>query len=422
MGASIFGLAWRSLLNRKVSATLTMLAVALSVALFLGVEKARDAARSGFENTISETELIVGARSGPINLLLYSVFRLGNATAEISWQAYEDIRDRDGVEWAVPISLGDSHRGFRVMGTTKAYFDRYKYSGGQDLEFSEGVEFDDLFDAVIGSQVARTLNYDIGQRLILTHGIGAGGIADHDNRPFRVVGILRPTGTPVDRTIHVSLEAITAIHVGWESGARNPMADSLTEDTIRTFNLTPRTVTAVFVGLERIDTVFRTMRAINTNRDEPLLAIMPGPTLFDLWTVMGNAERILIAISAFVVAVGLVSILTSLLTSLNERRREMSILRAVGARPRHILILMMLEAAALGFIGAALGALLVQLIFAIFAPILSANYGIALTGTGLGQIDLMTIGSVTGVAILLGLGPALVALRRSLADGLTVRV
>lgn len=422
MNASIFGLAWRSLLNRKVSATLTVLAVALSVSLFLGVEKARDAARSGFENTISGTELIVGARSGPLNLLLYSVFRLGNATAEISWQAYEDLNARDDVAWTVPLSLGDSHRGFRVMGTTTEYFDRYKYSGGQDLRMAEGDVFDDLFDAVIGAQVARALNYELGQRLILTHGIGAGGIADHDNRPFRVVGILRPTGTPVDQTVHVSLEAITAIHVGWETGSPNPLADTITEDMIRSFNLTPRTVTAVLVGLERRGTILRTRRDINTDPNEPLLAIIPGQALADLWAIMGNVERVLLAISAFVVAVGLVSILTSLLTSLNERRREMSILRAVGARPRHILILMIAEAGAIGFIGAVLGVLMVQFIFAVLAPILTATYGIALIGTGLGSIDLIIVVIVTLLAMMLGLGPALVALRRSLADGLTVRV
>ncbi|MEM7640478.1 MAG: ABC transporter permease, partial [Pseudomonadota bacterium] len=271
MGVSILSLAWRSLLNRKVSALLTVIAIALSVALFLGVEKARNAAKEGFDNTISGTELIVGAPSGQINLLLYSVFRLGNATAEISWPTYQQIAARDDVEWAVPISLGDSHRGFRVLGTTQAYFDRYQYGQRQSLAFAEGVQFEDLFDAVIGSDVAKQLGYEIGTPLILTHGLGAAGLNDHDNRPFRVVGVLRPTGTPVDQTIHVSLEAITAIHVGWETGARNRMADSITEEMIRSFDLTPRTVTAVFVGLKSRGTILRTRRDLNTNMSEPLL-------------------------------------------------------------------------------------------------------------------------------------------------------
>jgi putative ABC transport system permease protein len=422
MGVSILGLAWRSLLNRRGSALLTILAVALSVALFLGVEKARNAAKSGFDNTISGTELIVGAPSGQINLLLYSVFRLGNATAEISWPAYEELDARDDIAWTVPISLGDSHRGFRVMGTTEAYFEHYKYGQKQDLKFSEGQKFDDLFDAVIGAQVAKDLGYKIGTPMVLTHGLGAGGFSDHDNRPFRVVGILAPTGTPVDQTIHVSLEAITAIHVGWETGSKNPLADTITENTIRSFDLTPKTVTAVFVGLKSRATVLRTRRAINTNKSEPLMAIIPGQALAELWQVMGTAERVLLAVSAFVIAVGLVSILTSILTSLNERRREMSILRATGARPHHVFALMVAEAAVLGFLGAVLGAVLIQVIFTIAAPILSAQYGIALIGTGPSLVDIYTILAVTGAALLLGIWPALTALRRSLADGLTVKL
>ena len=422
MGVSILGLAWRSLLNRRGSALLTILAVALSVALFLGVEKARNAAKSGFDNTISGTELIVGAPSGQINLLLYSVFRLGNATAEISWPAYEELDARDDIAWTVPISLGDSHRGFRVMGTTEAYFEHYKYGQKQDLKFSEGQKFDDLFDAVIGAQVAKDLGYKIGTPMVLTHGLGAGGFSDHDNRPFRVVGILAPTGTPVDQTIHVSLEAITAIHVGWETGSKNPLADTITENTIRSFDLTPKTVTAVFVGLKSRATVLRTRRAINTNKSEPLMAIIPGQALAELWQVMGTAERVLLAVSAFVIAVGLVSILTSILTCLNERRREMSILRATGARPHHVFALMVAEAAVLGFLGAVLGAVLIQVIFTIAAPILSAQYGIALIGTGPSLVDIYTILAVTGAALLLGIWPALTALRRSLADGLTVKL
>ena len=231
--SAILALAWKSLMNRKGSVLLTLLAVALSVALFLGVDKARTGAREGFGNTISGTELIVGAPTGSVNLLLYSVFRMGSATAEISWPTYQEIAARPDVDWAVPISLGDSHRGFRVMGTTPDYFDHYKYGRNQDLLLAEGEQFEDLFDAVIGADVARELDYPLGSPMILSHGLGQADFGSgHENRPFRVVGILAPTGTPVDQTVHVSLEAITAIHVGWETGAKNPLADNIAEETI----------------------------------------------------------------------------------------------------------------------------------------------------------------------------------------------
>jgi len=396
--------------------------VALSVALFLGVEKTRSGAREGFRSTISGTELIVGARSGPLNLVLYSVFRMGDATAEISWPTYQWLAAREDVAWTVPLSLGDSHRGYRVMGTTSDYFDRYAYAGGRPLRLRDGARFDDLFDAVIGAEVARALDYEVGSELVLTHGLGRAGLQDHEQRPFRVSGVLERTGTPVDRTVHVSLEAITAIHVGWERGTRNPLADTISEEMIRGFDLTPKTVTAVLVGLERKGTILRTKRAIDTYRGEALLAIMPGRALAQLWQVTGVAERALMAISAFVIAVGLVSILTSILTSLNERRREMSILRATGARPGHIFLLLVSEAGLLGALGAILGMILVNVALALAAPILAARYGIALMGTGPGWVDLYTVLAVALVSLLIGAIPAWLALKRSLADGLSVKL
>ncbi|MEM7767387.1 MAG: ABC transporter permease [Pseudomonadota bacterium] len=421
MGA-ILALAWQSLLNRSASALLTILAIALAVALFLGVEKTRSGAKQGFESTISGTELIVGARTGTINLLLYSVFRMGDATAEVSWQTYEWLNDREDVAWTVPLSLGDSHRRYRVLGTTPEYFDRYQYSGGQSLRISAGERFDDLFDAVIGAEVAEALGYDVGTPLILTHGLGAGGLADHDDRPFRVVGVLARTGTPVDRTIHVSLEAITAIHVGWETGTRSPLAGSITEEMLRSFDLTPRTITAVLVGLERKGTMLRTRRDINTYRGEAIMAIIPGQALAQLWEATGTAERALIVISVFVVIVGLVSVLTSILSSLNERRREMAILRATGARPAHVFSLLLAEAGLLGFLGATLGAIVVNIGFVLARPLLAESYGISLPGTGPGMLEIYTILAVAGAALAMGLVPAWIALKRSLADGLTVKL
>lgn len=416
----MFLLAWRSLLNRKIAVSLTVLSVALSVALFLGVEKVRQATREGFDSTISGTELIIGARSGPINLLLYSVFRLGDATAEISWPTYQTIAERPDIEWTVPLSLGDSHRGFRVLGTTAEYFDRYKFAGGRELVFSQGQRFNDLFDAVIGADVAQELGYSLTSRLVLTHGLA--GFSDHDNRPFRVVGVLGRTGTPVDRTVHVSLEAISAIHVGWETGAKNPYADRITEEMIRSFDLTPKSVTAIMAGLERKGTILRTQRAINTYPKEALMAIIPGKVLADLWQITGVVERALVGLSLFVIAVGLVSILTSILTSLNERRREMSLLRAIGATPVNIFKLLVIEAGVLGLIGAVIGSGIINSLLFIIAPLLTERFGILLLGLGLSSLDFITVVTVAIAALAVGVMPAIISVKRSLQDGLNVQV
>ena len=223
-------LALKSVLNRKVTAILTILTVAVSVILLLGVERVRTEAKSSFANTISGTDLIVGGRSGQVNLLLYSVFRIGNATNNIDWKSYQEFSQHKAVKWAIPISLGDSHKGFRVMGTNHSYFENYRYGSKQPLTFQQGKEFNELFDVVIGADVAKKLDYKIGDQIILAHGISDVAFSRHDNLPFKIVGILAPTGTPVDKTVHVSLEAIEAIHVGWESGANlghTPDAETL---------------------------------------------------------------------------------------------------------------------------------------------------------------------------------------------------
>jgi putative ABC transport system permease protein len=141
----MFSLALKSLYNRKFTTILTVASIALSVTLLLGVERIRNEARSSFTNTISGTDLIVGARTGPVQLLLYSVFRIGNATNNISWQSYQDISRNPKVKWTIPISLGDSHQGYRVMGTNKAYFDYFRFAGGRQLELSEGSIFKGVF-------------------------------------------------------------------------------------------------------------------------------------------------------------------------------------------------------------------------------------------------------------------------------------
>ena len=148
-------IALKSARFRRTSIVLTVIAIAISATLLLGVDKVRKEARSSFFNTVSQTDLIVGARSSPTNLLLYSVFRIGNATNNVSWETYESIADRDEVAWTIPISLGDSHRGFRVMGTSSDYFDFYRYGSNKALTLDSGDRFEGVYEAVLGADVAR---------------------------------------------------------------------------------------------------------------------------------------------------------------------------------------------------------------------------------------------------------------------------
>ncbi len=413
-------LAWKSLWNRRFTAGLALLSITISVALLLGVEKVRTETRESFAQTVAGTDLIVGARAGSIQLLLYSVFRIGDATSNVSWSSYQLISNHPMVAWSIPLSLGDSHRGYRVVGTTDAYLDRLRYGGNRALELAEGNWFDDLFDAAIGAEVARALGYSVGDPIVLTHGTASDRAPKHDDMPFTISGILAPTGTPVDQSIHVSLDAIEAIHLGWQAGV--PLrGQEVSVEAAREADLTPKAITAFLLGLQSRAAVFQVQRAVNAFPDEPLSAILPGVALQELWGLVGIAENALLVISAFVVLAGLAGMVTMLLASLSERRREMAILRSVGARPLHIFGLLTAESALLGTLGAAAGLALVYLALALGAPLAQANWGIHLAVSAPSGRELALLGMVILGSVLAGAVPAWRAYRLSLADGLTIR-
>jgi len=406
-------------MNRKFTAILTILAIALSVMLLVGVEKVRHGARASFANTISGTDLIVGGRSGSLALLLYSVFRIGNATNNITWESYQDIASRRGVKWTVPISLGDSHRGFRVMGTDTSYFEHFRFARVRSLAFTKGQPFAAVQDVVLGAEVAAALEYKLGDQIVLAHGLGDVNLVKHDENPFTVVGILEKTGTPVDRTLHVSLEGIAAIHIGWEAGVPPPGGHSLL--SLQNPDLKPEAITAFLIGVETKFAIFGLQRIINEYPQEPLLAILPGVALQELWDIMSVAEKALFVISVCVVMTGLIGMMTAILTSLNERRREMAILRSVGARPRHILLLLVGEAALLALTGVLLGVALLYAILWIAQPQIESRFGLFIPISGLTWYETTLLLCVLGAALLMGLVPAVRAYLNSLADGLSVR-
>lgn len=419
--AAILHLAWASLRNRRVAAFLTVVSIALSVVMLLGVEKLRRDAKDSFANTLSGTDLVVGARSGSVQLLLYSVFRIGDATSNVSWQSYQALANDPAVAWTVPFSLGDSHRGYRVLGTTSDYFEHYRYGRRQPLSFALGRAFESPFDVVLGAEVARRLQYDLGQSVVLSHGTGSLNLREHDDKPFQVVGILAPTGTPVDRTLHVSLAGIEAIHVGWEDG--RPSATSLLgKRPVAPEDIIPQSITAFLVGVERKTQLFALQRKINTLRDEPLLAIIPGVALQELWGLMRVAEQTLQIVSGFIVATSLLGMLTVILATLEARRREMAVLRALGARLSHLAGLLVAETVFLTTLGIAAGVMALALVSALTRPWVLTRFGIDIPVAWPSAGDVRLLAIVFASAFLISLIPAWRAFRMSLGDGLSIRV
>lgn len=411
----------KSMRNRKFTITLTLLSIGLSVTLLLGVERIRTEARNSFTSTVSGMDLVVGARSGPVQLLLYSVFHLGNATNNISWESYRDVATNPQVKWTVPISLGDSHRGYRVMGTNTDYFTHFRYSNKQQLELSRGAVFSDIFDVVLGAEVAEKLNYSLGDSVVIAHGVGKVSFIKHDNKPFIVCGILKKTGTPVDKTLHVRLEGIEAIHIDWQDGRPAP-GHSIPAAYVRKMDLNPKLITAFFVGLKSRTASFKIQRYINQYPHEPLLAVLPGIALQKLWDLIGIAEKALIIVSGFVVVAGLLGMLISLMTSLNERRREMAILRSVGASPYHVFTLVLAESAILTVSGIISGVVALYILLFSCRSFILNKFGIFINLNGLSTNDLILLSLILCCGLLIGLIPGYQIYRYSLSDGMTIRI
>ena len=418
---ALLSLALHSAWNRRFVLALVALSIALSTLLLLGIERIRQDVRNNFSQAVSGTDLIVGARTGPVQLLLYSVFRIGHATHSMRWSSAQALAQHRAVAWMVPISLGDSHRGFAVMGTTAEYFVHFRHSAREPLRLLQGRAFDGLFEAVLGAEVAQRLGYRIGQHVVLSHGDGAFSANEHADKPFTVVGILAPTGTPVDRSVHIGLQAMEAIHLDWQAGAPLP-GQAVSAEAAAQRDLTPRNITAALLGLKSRAAVFAVQRDVAAFRDEPLLAILPGVALDELWDVVAMGERGLLAMSALVSVVSLAGLVAVILAGLNERRRELAILRAVGAGPRQVLALLALEGALVTAAGVLLGMAIGALALLTLGGWVQARLGIGLSLGPPSPAEWQWIAALLAGGWLASLVPGWRAYHLSLSDGLSPRI
>jgi putative ABC transport system permease protein len=416
----LFFLALHSAWNRRLSLGLVTFSLLVSSALLFSLERIRHAARLSFTTSVSGVDLIVGARSSPVQLTLYAVFHLGDASRNMDWKSYQALAAHPAVAWSAPLSLGDSHRGFPVLGTTPDYFRHYRYGEKLPLRFAAGQVFDGLFEVVVGAEVAKTLGYRPGDRLTLSHGAGRLPGQEHADKPFTVAGILAPTGTPADRTLHVSLAAIEAIHLDWQGGMPIP-GFTIPAAAAQKFDLTPKTVTAFLVGLKERTAVFKMQREIAAFNGEPLMAVLPGVALDELWQTVGVIEKILRAVSWLALCVSLAGLAAVMLAGLNERRREIAILRAVGAGPRHIAFLLLLESLFVSLAGIVGALLLVQGAIPLLGQRMAA-WGLSVWPDAISAAEAWLTAEMFAAALAVSLWPLLRAYRQSLADGLIPRI
>jgi putative ABC transport system permease protein len=419
-------LAFKSLLNRKSSVLLTLCAMTISIVIMLGIDHIGKQAKRSFNTTISDVDLIVGSRSSSLNLLLYSIFRMGSATANIDWQTFENINADNKVKWSIPISLGDSHKGFRVLGTNNNYFKHYKHGASQSLNFARGKALQHVFDLVIGADVASTLGYKLGDSLTLAHGLVSTHFNQH-NKQFMVTGILKPTGTPVDKTLHVSLQGLDALHL---SPAEKPLITKSNTQLYRAQQdqqqypkqqLDPsykgQSITAVLLGLKSKFMIFSLQRQLNTNRNEPLLAIIPGVVLSDLWQTLAAVEKAMRLIIALVFVSTTLGLSAMLIASIKERYHEMQLLRIIGASPLFILAIIKIEAILISISSIGLAILLLYIGFIPAQRYFLNKYGIYTQTNVMSLIDIYWLGLIFACTLIAAIPAAWVAVKRSLLSG-----
>jgi len=460
-----FTLVFQSLLNRWLSCLLIILTLAFSISLYFTVSRIQESVKASFKSTVSGVDSVVAARGGNLQILLNSVFLIGEPSAPIQWNTYQDIANNNKIKWAVPISLGDSHKGYRVIGTTNNYFKQIKYSSRKNIEFLTGNSFNDVFDVVLGSVVASKLNYNIGEEIAITHGLSDVGEVhtftseknakhddhddhakheedeghddhedhakheedeghddhashDHENLGFKVSGILKPTGTPIDNAVYVSLAGIEAMHTDWIG---NQKVIDVSLEQIMKKELRPKTISAIFLSLNNRTQIFQFQRDVINYKEEAISSVMPGITLSRLWMLTGNVDKAFKIITFFIIIIALLGMIAMTIAGLSSRRREMAILRSVGASPVNIVSLLLVESIIISIISCILGYILMVVIFSLGKDYLQNNYGIFIDSFSIKNYDLQIVITIVFAALIATIVPAIQIYKNTVRDGLSVK-
>lgn len=412
-------IALASIRSRLAISIMISLSICASMVLLLSVDRIKQAAENGFSESISGVDLLVGPRGGELDLVLYSVFHVGQPSRNVTTQTAREIRDLKGIDWVVPIALGDSHNGYPVTATTPEYFDKITFRNDQPLSFSQGKGFEQFNEVVIGSRVAQDLGYKLGQEVFLSHGNSSGFGKAHDDFSFTISGILEPTGTPIDKVLLIDLKGFELIHLGWNNGQR---LMSLTPENIQTIpkeKLEPESVTALYVGVQSPLHLFKLKRQIDEYENEALSAVLPGIALSKLWDLMSTAENSLIVLSGLVLLISIISMITTTLAMLESRKREMTILRSLGATPLDLSKLIIIESTIMSLAASVLAIVLVEIVSKVTAEYLSVTFGFTASNQWLSIKEIGLLGLIVLAGLISSLWPAIRVYRQQISKGLT---
>ncbi len=415
----MFKLLLQSIRSRLLPVSLVTVTLMASMVLLLSIERIQQATEQGFNQSISGVDVIIGPRSSSLEVVLYTVFHLGRPTNNITMATVDELRQRDDIDYLVPIALGDSHKGFRVIATESDYFKHVKYAGNKSLSFASGEAFNTLEGAVIGADVAKKLNYQLGDNIHISHGSGDIIGQQHDDFSFKVSGVLGKTGTPIDQALFVDLKGYELIHLGWQSGTKVLSLDRLDLSSMSEKELTPKTVTAAFVGLKSKLKLFRFAKEIGQYPKEAISAVIPGIALSELWSIVGMVDQGFELLSWIIIAISLIAMVTLIISSIDNRKREMTIYRANGATPGFLAGLVVYEALLIG-LSAIVGAVVfVSLVTYLATDQLNLILGITPEFAWISLSEAKVFATILLAGILSSLIPAMMVFRKNLHQTLS---
>ena len=390
---------FKSLRQHALSTIFTAFSIALAVGLWMSVWMVKEQSQATFTDVNVGFDAVLGARASKLQLVLNAIFHLEASPGNLPWSDFLDIQKHPSVELAVPLAVGDNYHGYRLVGTTLDLFQRTEYAPGKHFKArSEGRLFEPGYrEAVVGSFAAERLKLKPGDKFHPFHGLIFNEKEQH-SETYVVVGVLEPSNTPADRVLWIPLEGIQKM------SGHNP--DAATD------------VSAVLVKLKTPAAGFQLDMMFNKQGNRLTFAWPIGQIMAQLFDKIGWFDRVLALVAYLVAFVAVTSVLVSIYNSMNERRREIAILRALGARRFTVFATIVLEAAAITTLGVVGGVAVYAVILTTVSGVIRAQTGVVLNPLAFSQVMLWAPGIMVALGALAGIVPAIKAYRTSVAEHL----
>ena len=453
---NLFTIVIKNMRQRALATWLTALSVALGVALTVAIILIRHGMQQRFEQSTLGYEMVVGAKGSPLQLVLNTVFNLDISLGNVSWKLFEELRDDKRVKFAAPFAVGDNYKGFRIIGATDAYLKDFEFAEGQRFRLVEGRVFNfnepalkkafeeaaararervarergetpppappqhehghpETAEAVIGATVANETGLKIGQTFIAAHGVQDTATSEHhEHNPWTVVGILAPTHTACDRAVYINLDSF--YHIEGHEVRETHEADKKPKEEEKDNDPEVGQISAIVLKLRSPLDALPLYREINDRTDA--MAAFPAAEVRKLFDIVGNVDRVLLAQAILIIIVAGVAIAVSIYNSMSERRREIAILRALGARRQTIFAIVVLEAVMICTLGGVVGILAGHAIVGAANAVLVRASGFQVAVGRFQWTELAILAGCVLLGTLSGLGPAARAYHTEVAKNL----